>query len=224
MKSLPGFRTLPPAERRLLEGACEVRSVERGLRLFEAGAPSTHVWAVLEGVVHIVRTAPGGREVVVEVIPAGELFGAVVALDDEPYPAAAVVAEPSVVWRAPSPLVRDLARLHPTLRSAILEHASSRLRHAHARLQSMALEPVEQRLARTVVMLADRVGVARDGTTAIAATRRELAGMCGTTVETAIRITGTWKRAGIITTARSHIRIVDRLALQAIAAGRGGEA
>jgi CRP-like cAMP-binding protein len=221
MKGLPGFRTLPPAERRRLEEASEVRAVERGARLFEAGTPSTHVWAVLEGVVHIVRQGPGGREVVVEIIPAGELFGAVVALDDDPYPATAVAVEPSVVWRAPSPLVRALAQLHPTLRSAILEHVTSRLRHAHARLQSMALEPVEQRLARTLVMLAERIGVPREGETEVAVTRQELADMAGTTVETAIRATGAWKRAGIVATVRSHIRVVDHLALRAIAAGRG---
>jgi CRP/FNR family transcriptional regulator len=89
---LPGFRTLPPAERRQLDEASAVLVVERGERLFQAGDPSTNVWAVLRGLVHIVRSGPGGREVLIEIIPPGELFGAVVALDGDPYPAAAVVA------------------------------------------------------------------------------------------------------------------------------------
>ncbi len=202
---LPGFRTLAPAERRQLDEASAVIVVERGERLFQAGDPSSHVWAVLRGVVHIVRSAPGGREVLVEIVPAGELFGAVVALDGHPYPAAAVVAEPGAVWRAPSALVRDLALRHPTLRGAILDHAGSRLRHAHARLQSMALEPVEQRLARVLLIMIDRVGTERAGEMAAAVTRQELADMAGTTVESAIRVTGAWKRAGVVATARNQI-------------------
>jgi CRP-like cAMP-binding protein len=219
---LPGFRTLPPAERRQLDEASAVLVVERGERLFQAGDPSTNVWAVLRGLVHIVRSGPGGREVLIEIIPPGELFGAVVALDGDPYPAAAVVAESGAVWRAPSPLVRDLSLRHPTLRGSILDHASSRLRHAHARLQSMALEPVEQRLARVLLMVIDRVGTERAGEPGVTVTRQELADMAGTTVETAIRMTGAWKRAGIVATARNQIRLVDRLALQAIASGRAG--
>jgi len=122
----------------------------------------------------------------------------------------------------PGALVGEISVLLGTDHAAtVLATEPSRLRHAHTRLQSMALEPAEQRLARTLVMLAERVGLPREGETEIAVTRQELADMAGTTVESAIRATGAWKRAGIVATVRSHIRVVDHLALRAIAAGRG---
>lgn len=214
-RGFPGFRTLPRADGARLTAASRVIPVEAGRRLFEAGAPSDFVWGVMEGLVQIVREAPGGRRVVLEVVPPGELFGAVVALDELPYPATAETVEPSLVWQVPATLVRELARRYPTLRGAILEHAASRLRRAHERLRSLALEPVEQRLARALLLLADRTGDGRS----VAVTRRRLAEMAGTTPESVMRTVARWQRAGLVRGARSRLVVVDRPGLEAVAGG-----
>lgn len=219
MVELPGFRTLPPAERaRVGTGVTEV-ALAKGARAFSEGQPSTGVWAVREGLVHIVKSGPAGREIVLELIPPGELFGAVVALEDRPYPASAIAAETSTVWRLSSALVRELCQQYPTLRSAILAQVTDRLRSAHERLQSVALEPVEQRLARMVLVLATKIGQPRNDLTILTVTRQELADMVGTTVETTIRITSKWQRAGIVRSARNELGIADATALRTLAAG-----
>ncbi len=219
METLKGFRLLPAAERARLAGATRERRFERGATVFAQGQASESVWAVKEGLVHIVRFGASGRELVAEVIPPGELFGAIVALENRPYPATAMTAEPSVVWSIPAALARDLCQKYPTLRVAILEQVASRLRSAHERLQSVALEPVEQRLARLLLTLASKLGQPCDGLAVVSATRQELADMIGTTVETAIRLTSKWQRAGIVRAARHAITLADPAALQAIADG-----
>ena len=219
MDELPGFRTLPPAERTLVRNATREIALAKGALAFSQGQPSTWVWAVRVGLVLIVKSGPGGREIVLEVIPPGELFGAVVALEDRPYPASAIAAEASTVWRVPSALVREVCQRHPTLRSAILALVTTRLRSAHERLQSVALEPVEQRLARMLLALAPKIGRTEDGVTVLPVTRQELADMVGTTVETAIRITSKWHKAGVVTSARSALAVADPAALRALAAG-----
>lgn len=214
-RGFPGFRTLPRAEGARLAAASRVFPVEAGRRLFETGAPSEHVWGVVEGLVHIVRETPDGRRVILEVVPPGELFGAVVALDAIPYPASAETVEPSVVWQAPAALVRDLARSYPTLRAAILAHATSRLRRAHERLRSLALEPLEQRLARALLLLADRAGDGRS----VAVTRRRLAEMVGATPESVMRTVARWQRSGLVRGSRSRLVVIDRPGLEAVAGG-----
>jgi CRP/FNR family transcriptional regulator, nitrogen oxide reductase regulator len=219
MEGLRGFRTLPAADRAQLAAATHERSYDRGATVFAAGQPADSVWAVKEGLVHIVKYGASGRELVAEVIPPGELFGAIVALENRPYPATAVAAEPSVVWRIPSAVARELCQKYPALRAAILEQVSSRLRSAHERLQSLALEPVEQRFARMLLMLAAKLGQEKDGLRVVNATRQELADMIGTTVETAIRITSKWQRDGVVRAARHQITLADPAALRAIADG-----
>ena len=219
METLKGFRTLPAPDRARLAAATRQRRFERGATVFTQGQAADSVWAVKEGLVHIVKFGPGGRELVAEVIPPGELFGAIVALENRPYPATAVTAEASVVWSVPSTLARELCQKYPALRAAILEQVASRLRSAHERLQSVALEPVEQRLARLLLTLAGKFGQKQDGLMMVSATRQDLADMIGTTVETVIRITSRWQRAGVVRAARHAITLADEAALRAIAEG-----
>jgi CRP/FNR family transcriptional regulator len=220
---LHGFRVLPEAERAVLDRSTRRVDVQRGQMLFAEGGAADTVWAVAEGKVHIVKSGPEGREIVLEVVAPGELFGAIVAIEDRPYPASAIAAEAGGVWCLPATLVRDFCRRYPTLRNAILGHVAERLRSAHERLRSVALERAEQRLARALLALAKKIGSDHDGRTALNVTRQELADMTGTTVETAIRVTSRWQGAGLIATWRSHIEIVDAQGLAAIAYGESSE-
>jgi len=184
--------------------------------LFSEGEPADALWAVKEGLVHIIKFGPEGREIVLEVIPPGELFGAVAALESRPYPASAVAVEPSQVWYLPASLARDLCQKYPTLRSAILDQVTGRLREAHDRLRSIALERVEQRLARILLALAEKIGQRRGKVTELNVSRQELADMIGTTVETTIRITSKWQQAGLISSSRHRIALTDPPGIQKI--------
>jgi len=219
IEGLKGFRTLGAAERAAVAAVTRELRVPKGSTVFREGQSADALWAVKEGIIHIIKSASEGREIVLEVIAPGELFGAVVALEDRPYPAAAVAAEPSVVWRLPAPLARDLCQKHPTLRAAILAQVTARLRSAHEQLRSVALEPVAQRLARTLLKLADKIGHEKQGVTVVSITRRELADMVGTTVETAIRVTRQWERTGIVRSSRHELGLIDPGALGRVAQG-----
>ncbi len=216
MEGLKGFRTLSAAEREVIGAATREQPVAQGQLVFSEGAPAEALWAVKEGLIHIIKFGPEGREIVLEVLPPGELFGAVAALQSRPYPASAIAAEPSVVWYIPATLARDLCLRHPTLRSTILDQVTSRLREAHERLRSMALERVEQRLARMLLTLAEKIGQRSGTMLEINVTRQELADMIGTTVETTIRITSKWQQAGLISSSRHRITLLSPEKLERI--------
>ena len=217
---LRGFRTLSVADREAVAAATREQRIAAGKTIFREGQPADSLWAVKDGLVHITKSGPDGREIVLEIIPPGELFGAVVALENRPYPASAVAVEVSVVWRLPAAIARELCQKHPTLRAAILEQVTSRLRGAHERLRSVALERVEQRLARMLLTLAEKIGRQEDGIMVLSVTRQELADMIGTTVETTIRITSKWQHAGVISSSRHQIGLTDPSALKKIAEGQ----
>jgi CRP/FNR family transcriptional regulator len=217
ISGLPGFRVLPAAEKQVLDGATRAVAVARGQVLFREGGVADAVWAVAAGSVHIVKSVPAGREIILEVVTAGELFGAVVAIENRPYPASAVVANDGTVWRLPAALARDCCQRYPSLRAAILGHVAERLRSAHERLRSVALERVEQRLARALLTLASKIGVDEEGGRLVTVTRQELADMTGTTVETAIRVTSRWQSLGVVSALRSSLQIADEKRLAAIA-------
>jgi CRP-like cAMP-binding protein len=218
-ENLRGFRTLPLAERAAIASAAREQYADGGRVLLVEGKPADYVWAVKSGAVHITKRGPDGRGVVLEVIPPGELFGAVAALEERPYPASAQAAEPSVVWKVPAQLVRDLCLKYPALRAAILSQMAERLRSAHDSMRSLALEKVEQRLAKMLLKLANKVGEKKSETIVLNVTRQELADMVGTTVETTIRITSKWLAQGLIVSSRHEIGLIDIERLRGIAAG-----
>lgn len=216
---LEGFRTLDAADRERIAAATREQRADAGKILFVEGQPADSLWAVKDGLVHIVKHGPEGREIVLEVITPGELFGAVVALEGRRYPASAVAAEDTVVWRLPAALAREVCQRHPALRATILAQVTSRLRDAHERLRSVALERVEQRLARIVLTLAEKIGQQKDRVTVLHVTRQELADMIGTTVESTIRITSKWQQAGIVSSSRHQLGLTDVAALRRIVEG-----
>lgn len=222
---LSGFSALPSPVRERIAKATSVVQAPRGRTLFVEGAASESLWAVAHGLIHILKRRPDGRRVVLDVIPPGELFGAVVALEDRPYPATAVAAKPSIVWRMPATLARDLCREHAELRGAILSQVTGRLRSAHDRVGLVALDRVERRLGSILLVLARKIGRTDEGkVTSLDVTRQDLADMVGTTVETTIRIISRWQKEQIVSSSRGQIRLEDPAALVRIAGQEPGRA
>lgn len=218
-EELRGFRALSADDRQRVALATREERAPAGKTLFVEGRAADSLWVVQDGLVHILKHGPEGREIVLQVIPPGELFGAVAALEERPYPASAIAVEESVVCRLPAAIARELCERHPTLRAAILGQVTSRLRDAHERLRSVALERVEQRLARMLLTLAEKIGQRKEGMTVLHVTRQELADMIGTTVESTIRITSKWQQAGLVASSRHELGLRDVAALTRIAAG-----
>ena len=88
-----------------------------------------------------------------------------------------------------------------------------RLRDAQGRLRDIAGERVEQRLARTLIMLSSKLG------STLPFTRQEIADMAGITTETAIRFMSRLKDGGIIRSVRGKTIIVDEAKLKLLSEG-----
>ena len=96
-----------------------------------------------------------------------------------------------------------------------------RLRAAHDSVKSLAFDPVEARLAATLLRLAEREGL-RDRhriTLPFHLTRQSLADMTGTTVETAIRIVSRWLKDGLLLDEGGRLVLTDVEGLRALAKG-----
>lgn len=197
--------------------------VEYGARqfVFMEGDPAHWLCVVKRGRVKIFKQSPAGKDVVLELLGIGELFGGVAAMERRPYPAAAQTVEPSVVLKIPAETVIALAERHPSVIREMALMMGRRLRAAHDSVKSLAIEPVEARLAATLVRLAERDGLRRGRGLELPfhLTRQTLADMSGTTVETAIRVVGRWLREAIVADAEGHLVLEDLDTLRALAAG-----
>ena len=165
-----------------------------------------------EGRISIQHFRPDGTVRTVCMVGPGETFCCLPTLDGGPYPATAVAAEPSIVYRMPGPLYRRTLEENPAFAGLALKHFCGRLREAGCEGCSLA-DDAGSRLAGKLLTMHDKFG------DTIPLTRRELGELAGTTVETAIRITREFEDQGWLELGRGRIRVLNRAALARRAAG-----
>jgi CRP/FNR family transcriptional regulator len=178
-------------------------------------------YVVRSGHVKIVRQSKAGKDVVLELLGAGEVFGGVAVIEKRPYPASAQATEPTVVLKIPADPMMALADRHPGFIKEMALMIGRRLRAAHDSVKSLAVDPVEARLAGTLLRLAEREGTrGKDGVTLpFQLTRQSLADMSGTTVETTIRVVSRWLKDGLLAEQGGRLVVGDLADLRALAEG-----
>jgi CRP-like cAMP-binding protein len=187
--------------------------------IFSEGDPALWFCFVRAGHVKILRRSREGREVVLELLGPGEPFGGVAVVERRAYPASAQATEPSLVLKIPQEPIVALTQRHPSVIREMALLIGRRLRGAHDAVTSLAVDPVETRLAATLLRLAEREG-ARAGVVALPhLTRQSLADMSGTTVETTIRIVSRWLKDGIVAERDGRLVLAQPARLRALAEG-----
>jgi CRP/FNR family transcriptional regulator len=103
-------------------------------------------------------------------------------------------------------------RDNPDLALEIITELGQRLREAQNTIRALAMERVEWRIARTLLMLSRKAGVVEaDGVSIdLPLTRQDIADMAATTVETTIRVLSNFKKLGLVETEKGKIIIRDK--------------
>lgn len=221
LRANPVFAGLPARDVDALAAVARAQTYRPRDFVFMEGDPAAWVCIVESGHVKIVRHSRTGKDVVLELLGPGEIFGGVAVMERRPYPAAAQATETSSVLKIPAAAALALAERHPSVVREMALMIGRRLRAAHDSVKSLSVDPVEARLAAAVVRLAEREG-SRDRvgvTLPFHLTRQSLADMTGTTVETAIRVVSRWVRDGIVADHGGHLVLRDVDALRALAQG-----
>jgi CRP/FNR family transcriptional regulator len=189
------------------------RSFTAGEFIFwEEDAPDWF-YIVAEGQVKALKHSSSGKEFIIAFFGPGEIFGEVAVFENKPYPASAqAVAETRVLGIKREDFLAFLAN-RPQVALRIINVLGGRLREAQGRLRDFAGERVEQRLARTLLMLSSKLG------STLPFTRQEIADMAGTTTETAIRFMSRLKDGGIIRSVRGKTIILDETKLRLLSEG-----
>jgi CRP-like cAMP-binding protein len=221
LRASPVFGALPARELEALAAAAREAPYRTRDYVFREGEAAQWLCLVKTGHVRIVHHSRTGKDVVLELLGPGEIFGGVAVIERRPYPASAQATEPSIVVRIPADVVVGLAERHPPVVREMALLIGRRLRAAHDSVKSLAVEPVEARLAATLLRLADREGVRtkRGVELPFHLTRQSLADMSGTTVETAIRVVSRWLRDEVVEDSRGRLIVRDQPALRALAQG-----
>ncbi len=221
LRTVPEFAELPDREIEALAAVARQETVRARTYVFLEGDPARWFCVVRTGRVKILRQSRTGRDVVLEILGPGEIFGGVAVIERRPYPASAQALEATTVLKLPAAAAVAVADRYPSIIRTMALTIGRRLRAAHDSVTSLAADPAAARLAAALLRLAEREGVRSRKGTALPfhLTRQSLADMTGTTVETAIRVVSRWLKDGLVADEGGRLVVKDAEALRALAEG-----
>lgn len=212
------FTGLQDPDRREVLGAAFTRNLAVRETLATEGEPATTFYLVVVGHLKLAKTSQDGREVIVRFIGPGDPFAGIVLLQKAEYPVSATAVEPARVLGWPRDVIGLLANRHPQLRANVVEEITRHMTDALDRVSELATERVSQRVARTLLRLAEHDGHTQGDAIEIAhpVTRQELADLVGTTLFTVSRLLSAWEQRGLVKSKRGHVTVLRPAALAVI--------
>lgn len=214
-KRVPLFAGLDEAQLVQVNGHCKAQGFAAGEPIYMEGAAATHLYVVATGAVKLTRLAADGRESMIDLLAPGDFFGALPALGQAEYVDSASTLTAACVLALDAREYDAIMHEIPQVAVATLKGVGHWLKRSQKTIHLLAGAPLEQRLAGTLLVLADKVGKPWDGATLldVPLAREELATMAGAATESVSRLLSQWQRAGWLETGRRWIAIrnADRL-------------
>ena len=212
------FRGLKIDERSAIINKARIRNVTAGERIFSIGEPGDYMAAVLTGAIRITVPSPHGRELLLAILEAGELFGEIALLDGKERTADATANTASVLAILDRHEVLSFLERNPALWPRIVEILCDRIRHTDLQLAEVALLRLPARLARAILRIAssDPNLADEDGHFYIQLTQQDLANMVGATRESVNKCLSVWQRQGLVHIDGGQIVVPDRSRLESL--------
>ncbi|MCF7803497.1 MAG: Crp/Fnr family transcriptional regulator [Candidatus Marinimicrobia bacterium] len=147
------------------------------------------LFVIDEGSVKITRISEDGREVILSMLNAGDFFGEMSIFDGESRSANVVTLEESDVFLLKRADFLHLLEKYPKISVSLLQELASRLRKSDELIESLSLSDAENRIALTLLRLADDLGIYKAGKVEIdnLPYQQDIANMAGTSRETVSR-------------------------------------
>lgn len=188
--------------------------LERDTVVFQPGSPCSDYLMLVAGQIRVEIINDQGREIVLYRVQPGQgcFLTTSCLLSHDHYPATGIVEANASALMLSQRLFEDALATSSDFRSFVFSGLGGRLAQLVQRIESVALTPLEQRLAQTLLELADDHGEVR-------LTHQELAAELGSAREVISRGLTRFSARGWVHAARGRIRLLDSAAL-AILGGR----
>jgi len=195
------------------------RKLDKNETLFVKGDPGDSLFGVQAGKIKIVTTSPNGKEVTLNIIEAGQFFGEIALLDGMDRTADAIAMEKTEVLVIQRRDFIPFLEKHPKLCIQVMQLLCQRVRITSEMVEDAAFLPLDGRLAKRLLNLAELYGQEQDNggmLIGLNLPQQELARMMGTSRESVNKQLQIWRGNDWIELARGKVTILNESALQEV--------
>jgi CRP-like cAMP-binding protein len=209
LDNIPLFSHLDNKLMDRLARASKFQRLAKGEMLFLQGDESGFAYVVRSGEISIVLSSFDGRDMVINKMRPGDIFGELGILTSQPRSTSAVAYAQSEILVIPAAAFVAVVDAEPSLARRILKITAERLQRSGEREGALAFLDAQARLARLLLEL-EKEEKAKGYVTI---SQDELAQRTGLIRQTVAKALGKWRRAGWLITGRGRILILNHAAL-----------
>ena len=208
---LPFFRQLSREAIVEINRLFEDRDVAVGQVVYFESDPGEYLYLIATGKVKLMRNTLSGREVLLDILQAGEYFGHLSIASQEGHPETAIAQTDCCILQISSQNFEKVLNRYPDVTMKVLKAVGQRLEESQEIIKQLSVYTIEQRIAATLIRVARKLGEQKQMATLIQIpfSRQDLAAMTGTTVETVSRVMSRFAAEGLISTGRKWVAIID---------------
>ncbi|MBR0869572.1 Crp/Fnr family transcriptional regulator [Bradyrhizobium tropiciagri] len=190
-------------------------TLKRGTTIFSKGDPGNSLIAVISGTVKISISSPEGRNAILNLIEAGEIFGEIALLDGLSRTADAIANNNCELFVIDRREFIPFVRSQPALAMKFIELLCTRLRRTSDQVEQVILQDLPGRLASALLRLSDKHKQEPQGRT-ISITQQEISEMVGMTRESINKQLRAWAARGWVRLEHGAIVVLKPETLQAL--------
>src|SRR4051794_6963393 len=211
------FRHLRETEITALLARSRVEHKRPNELIFRKDSPGHGLMAVLSGQVKISMLSSNGREVVLNIINPGEIFGEMALLDGKARSADATAMGPCELLVIDRRDFMPFLEQHPEVAIRLLGVLSERLRHSSDQVHDILFLDLRGRLAKALLRLAEahRRNPVKGKPIDIKLSQRELGNLIGQSRESVNKQLRAWQNANLLRIERGRILLLDLAGIQA---------
>jgi CRP-like cAMP-binding protein len=205
---VPFFERFSLAEIANIEPYFQEYRFERNQYLFWEEDAADRMYVIKAGRVRVLKTSASGKEMVLEVMVPGQICGGN-ALFADTHRNSAQAVETTVAYGLSHESYDQLLSKYPEIARGIIKFLGAKLMDAHDVIISLVSSKVDSRIASVIVRLCENHSThTKDGILInIRLTRRDIADIVGSTVETTIRTISKFQKKGLISTVSGRLLV-----------------
>jgi len=184
-----------------------VETFRKNQVIYAPDQPSTGISLVVAGTVRLSQIADDGYELLLEIVGVDEVFGESAFLNTAQISETATAHENATLMVWPVPVIEDLMMKTPRLAASLLQVSAQRGADFAHRIESLAFDKIDRRLARALIRFSERLGApTADGSIRILPISQELLGRhIGTSREVVSAHMNRFRRRGYLDYSRAGI-------------------
>lgn len=220
LKNFDFFEGMDDATMEQVNGMASMNSVAGRQPIPFPDHPSRTIFLLKQGHVKISRIDGEGREIILDIVGPGELFGELALLQEGEAPSEIAQAlDDAIVCAVRIEDFEQLLRVNPELNFRISKRIGFRLRKFEERVTDLVFKDVRRRIAGFLLKLAQEFGRVREGVVTIRMhlSHQEIGLLTGSARQTVTSTLNDLRSEGVIDFSRKSLTIADMQSLRRIA-------